>query len=150
MSPDGRRIAYARPNGTWLMNAHTGRPIRRLWRRTAWSIDWAPDGRRLVLTAPGRGDLNNWADAYVVRADGTDLRRLISTPKVSEVSAVWSPDGRRIAFVRRVTRRSKIVQAIWTMRSNGTGQRRIRGPWTQHDEEGHGQPRISWQPRLQR
>ena len=35
-----------------------------------------------------------------MRSDGTRLRRLTNTPKLSETAPAWSPDGRRLVFVR--------------------------------------------------
>lgn len=57
---------------------------------------WSPDGSQIVFIA------DTWADGgrdgngiYVVRSDGTDLRRIVprqmGTPQ-------WSPDGQRILF----------------------------------------------------
>jgi len=157
MSPDGRRIAYVRrgtadddPGEVWLMSARTGRPIRRLLARGARSIDWSPDGTRVLLTS-SRGSVFEPADLYVVRVSGAPLRRLTSTPRTSESDAVWSPDGRRLAVVREIRRPAGdcceyITQAIWMMRPDGTAQRRLRGPWTRHDEDGQGYVQISWQP----
>jgi dipeptidyl aminopeptidase/acylaminoacyl peptidase len=138
------------------MHARTGRPIRRLWRGTAQSIDWAPNGKRVVLTGMVRKPAyEGHADVYVVRADGTRPRRLISTPKASETDAVWSPDGRRIAFVRQVTtyatdEYSQYAEGIWTMRPDGTARRQMREPWTGDDADGLSPPQISWQPRPRR
>jgi Tol biopolymer transport system component len=153
MSPDGRRIAYLSASAITVMNAHAGTPIGRLWRGSVRSIDWSPDGKWLVFT----GSLRNvWspADVYVVRANGTRLRRLTTTVKASETDAVWSPNGRRIAFVRETTRRVPIrgtkLQAIWTLRPDGTAERRIRSPWIRYPEDGKGQVRISWQPQPHR
>ena len=158
MSPDGRLIAYVGPNRpsgegccgfepgpTWVMSAATGKPLRRLSYGTAMSIDWSPDSTRIVFTSLRR--VNPYlGDVYVVRANGTGLGRLTSTPNVSETDAVWSPDGRRIAFVREVTRGSRIAQAIWTMRPDGTAQRRIRNPWVRDDGDGRAPVRTP-QPR---
>ena len=158
VSPDGRLIAFVQsPGGAYddvgasmrLISASTARPIRRLWRGSARSIDWSPDGHRLVFT--GTPTVAGKPDVYVVRADGTGLRRLTSTAKASETDAVWSPDGRRIAFVREKPPRSRfrryqIEQAIWTVRPDGTTERRIRKPWIRLPGDGKGQVRISWQP----
>jgi Tol biopolymer transport system component len=157
MSPDGRQIAYElspRPvtditmvpdSAIGLMNANTGMPIRRLWRGSVRSIDWSPNGKRIVFTG-SRSSISSPADVYVVRADGTALRRLTSTAKASETDAVWSPDGRRIAFVREITRGYAIAEAIWTLRPNGAAERRIRKPWIRHQEDIKDSVQISWQP----
>ena len=166
LSPDGRRIAYLQPwrvaddglpvpQATWLMSARTGEPIRQLWPGPARSIDWSPNGRRIAFTVAPRGTDGNVyfrpADIYVMRADGTGLRRLTSTPRTSEVDVVWSPDGRRLAVVREIRRPAgdgeSITQSIWTMRPDGTGEGRISGPWRGHDESATGrQMTLSWQP----
>ena len=39
-------------------------------------------------------------DLWITEVDGQAKHRLTDTPTVNEVSPVWSPDGRRIAFVR--------------------------------------------------
>ena len=157
MSADGRRIAYARPRtadaysgDVWLMSARTGRPIRRLWRGIAASIDWSPGATHVVLTGYRRG-YQQLADVYVVRANGTQLRRLTSTPKTAETDAVWSPDGRRLAIVQEFRRPDGdccefITESIWTMRPDGSARRHLRGPWRRHSEESSGPVRISWQP----
>jgi TolB protein len=55
---------------------------------------WSPDGRELAFGA--RRD-NNW-DLYVVRGDGSDLRRL-TTHAAFDGWPAWSPDGGSLAFV---------------------------------------------------
>lgn len=52
--------------------------------------DWSPNGK-LIAFASSRGD----GGLYVVRPDGSGMRRLYSGP-ASNVD--WSPDGRRLAF----------------------------------------------------
>ena len=155
--PTDAEIAYARPRtadaysgDVWLMSARTGRPIRRLWRGIAASIDWSPGGTHVVLTGYRRG-YQQLADVYVVRANGTQLRRLTSTPKTAETDAVWSPDGRRLAIVQEFRRPDGdccefITESIWTMRPDGSARRHLRGPWRRHSEESSGPVRISWQP----
>ena len=67
---------------------------------------WSPAGTRLVFTR--RGDL------YVIRPDGTHLRRLTSGAVV-DYDPAWSPDGRQIAFLRD--------NALLVMRSGGRNMR---------------------------
>lgn len=78
----------------------------------AVSPDFAPNGKRIVFTRLGSG-------IFTVDLDGSGLRRLTSNGRDSY--AVWSPDGKRIAFIR-------IVGASWrlfTMSSDGRQQHRL-------------------------
>jgi Tol biopolymer transport system component len=102
-SPDGTRISYSR-----LARADSS-DFRKTW---IWTVRpdgggarplvhgntarWSPDGSELVFSAlTPKSD----GDVFVVRADGTGLRRLLATPRLEQPNA-WSPDGRRILFTR--------------------------------------------------
>jgi Tol biopolymer transport system component len=49
----------------------------------------------------GRIAFSSQDDLWSVQPDGTDLRRITSTPDVEEAQASWSPDGRYVAFRKR-------------------------------------------------
>ena len=106
------------------MSARTGRLIRRLDARASW-LDWSPDGRWLLHSGRGRfGKL----DLFVISADGRGSpRRLTRSGFRSEARAVWSPDGRKIAFVSApgFEDASAGPGSIWTMRSDGTHKQRL-------------------------
>lgn len=72
---------------------------------SACGSDNAPAGRPaaasgLIAFVSGSGTNPGDGDLYVVRPDGTGLRRITSTPGVAEYSPTWSPDGTRLAYVR--------------------------------------------------
>ena len=102
-SPDGTRISYSRLahadasdfRKTWIWTVRPdGSGARPLVHGN--TARWSPDGSELVFSAPTpKSD----GDLFVVRADGTGLRRLLATPRLEQPSA-WSPDGRRILFTR--------------------------------------------------
>jgi len=155
-SPDGRTIAYVPPtenpdtdeereHGTWLMSARTGKRLRRVWGHSAQSLDWAPDGRRLVASRSGEG-------VRILRRDGKGTRRLVRSRagRAADGQAVWSPDGRRISFVRLRSvpdggGESGLDVEIWTIGTRGTRARRI---WTRHHgfDSDSSLPTLSWQP----
>jgi dipeptidyl aminopeptidase/acylaminoacyl peptidase len=64
-----------------------------------YEFDWAPDGKRLVLSAAQGSGNNNWwvARLYAVTLSG-DLREILR-PKTQIAQPKWSPDGRTVAFV---------------------------------------------------
>ncbi len=91
----------------WVTRPEGGRPRRlELGARRA---SWSPDGRRIVF------DANE--EIYVVKADGTGLRRLTRN-RVADVSPTWTPDGSQILFLRR--------EGLYLMKPDGTRRRRLR------------------------
>jgi Tol biopolymer transport system component/DNA-binding winged helix-turn-helix (wHTH) protein len=64
----------------------------------------SPDGKTLAFEYADRGQIGIW----VVKTDGSGLRRLVDMPSTLTGSPRWSPDGTKIAFDSRVGGRSKI------------------------------------------
>lgn len=70
----------------------------------------------LVVTHISNGD----HDLYLVRTDGTGLKRLTAGAGFEEV-AHWSPDGKRIVYNAWVADRS----SVWVMNADGSGKLRL-------------------------
>ena len=94
----------------------SGRPRRVVgWRpgRTGFGYPtWSPDGRRLAL-AEGRYD-----SIYVVRADGSGLRRL-TQHAYNEYAFAWSPAGRSILYGRENSK------GIYLIGADGRNDRKV-------------------------
>ncbi len=115
-SPDGRRIAFTAGSAIYVMNAGGSRARRVRSERGLQFSDgpvWSPDGTTLVY-AGTRTETD--LEIFVARADGSRLRQLTHN-SVQDWTPAWSPTRRMIAFVRR--------DAIWLMRADGTGSRRL-------------------------
>lgn len=115
-SPDGRRIAFTVGSVLHVMSADGSRP-RRVRSEGASQFQegpvWSPDGRTLVYaTVRLESDL----EIAVVNADGSGLRALTRN-NIHEFSPAWSPNRRRIAFVRQ--------SSVWLMNADGSRQRRL-------------------------
>jgi Tol biopolymer transport system component len=80
--------------------------------------DWSPDGRLIAFVRHcGSGETSEDDEIYVIRPDGTGLRRVTSGP--ADDSPSWAPDGRRLAFVR-------LFEADVVPRGGGTVRRLFR------------------------
>jgi Tol biopolymer transport system component len=100
-SPDGRRLAYSLP-GQLIVAGADGRDPRAVALPAGLlpsDPQWSPGGRRLAFVgAPAGADGAPTAggDVWLVRLDGTGLRRLTSRGTVTAVT--WSARG-EVAFV---------------------------------------------------
>ena len=96
VSPQGR-IAYAKGNQVWLASSNPEeKPVQIVARGKNEPLGWAPDGRRLLFSS-SRGD-----HSFIGIYDAERKSVTFIAPSVdSDSGAVWSLDGRHIAFVRR-------------------------------------------------
>lgn len=64
-------------------------------------------------------------DLYTVPSSGGTPAKLTHTSTVSDVMPTWSPDGKRVAFVRYGS--GGAIDGIWTMKTTGGGLKAIPG-----------------------
>jgi Tol biopolymer transport system component len=117
------RIAFVRSEDRWggpifIVNSD-GSELRQVTRRPEQGfrgISWSPDGTTLVATtSTARGD-----DISAV-AVGTGAERRVTRDPEDDWDAVWSPDGRSIAFDRNADG----PNWIYVVRADGSGERRL-------------------------
>ncbi len=74
-----------------------GSDLRQLTTGSGGTPSWSPDGEQIVYSAIQGDSL----DLFVMNADGTNQRHLLSLPDTNEFGAKWSPNGEYIAFASR-------------------------------------------------
>ena len=112
VSPDGNRIAYTaleRYSTGWLpwsayhnyeivSSELDGSDRRRL--TETFAIDtrpvWSPDGTRIAFVSLNE---NYKETVHIIGADGSDARMVVPTIETMNLPAVWSTDGRSIAYL---------------------------------------------------
>src|SRR4051794_26753538 len=121
-SPDGMLIAISSPLSLFVIHPD-GSGLRRLARNVTQADAWSPDGSRLLFDS-GDGYL------HVIGRDGRGRRRLALINSNFGSHAVWSPEGRSVAF--QACRRGRDPDVcdngkldLFVVRANGTGLRRI-------------------------
>jgi Tol biopolymer transport system component len=133
-SPDGRKIAFEsmqvaegvlNHSDIFVMDADGANRtnITQNSRASNRTPSWSPDGSNIAYAAVrnvNRADLwNSDLDIFVMNADGTDPVRLTEDARFNWLPS-WSPDGKRIAFVR-ATHNDITDCDIYVMNADGTG-----------------------------
>lgn len=91
------RIAYAKGNQVWLAGPNAeDKPVQLVARGKNEPLGWSPDGRRLLFSS-GRGD-HSFIGIYDAEAKTV---KFVAPSVDSDSHAVWSLDGKHLAFVRR-------------------------------------------------
>jgi Tol biopolymer transport system component len=106
-SPDGRQIAYwgnsDQGYGVYAMGTNGGNEqiVDAGWTRDG-RVSWSPDGRSIAYSEMRQLDppfKRFGSDIFVVNANGSNSVNLTVNPAPMNISASWSPDGKKIAYV---------------------------------------------------
>ena len=135
-SPDGRTIAFAGIRDVYTVPVRGGGPRNLTRSPKPWLLRstpaYSPDGRTLAISAST--DAYN-SDIFLIRADGSNLRRLTRsqgghTVHGEESTPEFSPDGRRVVYTSNRDGSSE----LYVIGVNGRGERRLtRTPRSDED-----------------
>src|SRR6266508_3365576 len=127
-SPDGRSIAYSgsgsRPTFDIYAMSATGENPRRLTHSR--KLDelqpaWSPAGGRIAYGAPVAKNAGNWLPRQGIRVLRVHSGRIARITKGADSVPQWSPDGKRIAFLRQpFPASSGYLNSLVVVRADGT------------------------------
>ena len=145
-SPDGRRIAWVSWDSVMVMEADGSQPrsIAPGVAARRFPPRWSPDGQHIAFIGDERErvegtDRDYSSPLYVASMSGQVLRvaEVSSTP--SAAPPVWSPDGRRLAFVKPAGAGRK---ALYTVAPDGSQTQEV----LRFTSAGPPAENLSWSP----
>jgi Tol biopolymer transport system component len=151
-SPDGSLLLFSSAYTddtelyTFSFVGNEAGPLRQLTDNWFEDIDpaWSPDGKEIAFASNRCGNY----DIYVMRADGSGVKRLTRNP-ADDVEPGWSPDGKRIVFASdrpanavevKQRKAGVFVQDLYVIGADGSGLHRLTGAPSRGDSM------PSWSP----
>jgi len=129
LSQDGSRLVVrshlqAEPEQPLWIVPTLGGDARRVPNVLAHDATWMPDGNRLLIASGN--------DLVTVGADGSDPRRLITTPGLP-FWLRWSPDGKLLRFTLRDPNHQ--TTELWEVQADGSNPHPLFPGWSQPASE---------------
>jgi Tol biopolymer transport system component len=122
------RLVYAVPNADERASSYPFTP------------SWSPDGESLAFSVDGYGP-------WVVGADGRGARRIANLAIEPGQWSAWSPDGTTLAFPGVPLDEKSANEAVYTVRVDGTGFRRVTRNQTRRERAAEaGIVDVEWAP----
>ncbi len=120
-SPDGKKIAFEKNFHIWVMDID-GTNLKNITglQPVAELPSWSPDGKKIVYTG---FDPKPPFQIWVMNQDGTGNLKLTDTE--SNDYPIWSRDGTRIAYTKRIFEGNPTVIQIWGMDADGSNKEKL-------------------------
>ena len=135
ISPDGKKIAYVRGNGELVTAdiAAGGKMSDEKILLNGWAtptgIAWSPDSKWLAYSLP---DLDFNDEIYIHAADNSQKPVNVSMHPRSDNSPVWSPDGKKLAFISNRNNGDDDVWFVWLTKKDWE---KTKQDWDESDEK---------------
>lgn len=127
-SPDGKKIAYLLTKCIYIVDINRENKIELTAEEgeNITGFNLSPDGKKIVFTAYKIPDYRS-IKICVIDIDTKKRTELASSKdKVYYSSPIWSPDGRKIAYVKNMNSGKGYEQAIYIMDADGENEKKVR------------------------
>jgi Tol biopolymer transport system component len=115
-----KRTKPAWKDETWKMDADGRNPVKLPIPDTDSVEDWSPDGQWFVTCSDRHAPYGSGYQLYVMKTDGAEQRRL--TQGGLNCYARFSPDGKRIVYIRQT---AKAGNSVWVVDVDGKNAREL-------------------------
>jgi Tol biopolymer transport system component len=139
------KIAFIRHSDIYVMNSDgTGQTNLTRTKAGVGGCVWSPNGKKIAFVA-ARSARERFLDIFVTNADSIGETNLTRTKASLEGAPSWSPDSKKITYLRGSDPSGEIYNDIYVMDSDGTSQTRlIKARDTKYFEAGFESP--EWSP----
>src|SRR5215208_5402715 len=118
------KIAFIRHSDIYVMNSDgTGQINLTRTKAGVGGGVWSPNGKKIAFSATSAGERS--LDIYVMNSDGTGETNLTKTKASSEGAPSWSPDSKKITYLRSSDPNGEIYNEVYVMNADGTSQTRL-------------------------
>ncbi len=133
VSPDGKKLAYRRGNGTLLVaTLEKDKLVRTVTLQEGWAtpsdVAWSPDGQWLAYAL---SDLYFNEEIYIQAADGSRAPANVSMHPRTDSSPVWSADGSKLGFLSNRNNGDDDVWFVWLRKADWE---RTKQEWDERSE----------------
>jgi ABC-type nickel/cobalt efflux system permease component RcnA/Tol biopolymer transport system component len=122
-SPNGEWLSYAAPEGIRLNQLESGKS-RTIPNMLGAAVQWAPDSKSMLARDVIIKNNQYITQLFLYDLASESLTNLSANENMENILAAWSPDGERIAVVRRDLNIPRGDQ-IWLMNADGSDARVI-------------------------
>lgn len=122
----------------YAQNVYTPELLWKLNRITEFQV--SPDGK-MIVAGIRRFELSEnkgFTDLYVMPVSGGDFKKITETPE-SEFNPRWTPDGKRIGFLKAVSGQVN----VWEINPDGSGLTQV-SDWTEGADGFEYSPKGNW------
>jgi dipeptidyl aminopeptidase/acylaminoacyl peptidase len=151
VSPVTGQLAYSKKGDLYTFSAGEKPQKRFSGRGNLGSLQWSPDGKFLVMQSV-RGEFPHRYSFIMIYDLEKDTVRYIDAAVYGDLQPHWSPDGKRIVFIRRLTHghRGIITSRVfpvpdpWEIRVADLQTGKVKKIWKSPDMDSFSYVRVGW------